>query len=251
MTASTHTDGSSQEVAARLTDLVGLPEVTVSANDLWLPMGKPIRTNTGWDAKPSAEARIDRDDGFVAATVRRELAEWWLEVIGSTSWTPQWDVAATCSIEGRDGLVLVEAKAHSNELSTGGKRKPGSDNGWKNHHRIGSAIAQANVGLQVAAGGPWALSRDKCYQLSNRFAWSWKLAALGVPVILIYLGFLGAEEMAPDGALFRSEDDWETTLRGYARGVSDDACWGRRIDVNGTPLRPLIRAIEVPFLPDL
>ena len=82
------TDGSSQEVAARLTDLVGLPEVTVSANDLWLPMGKPIRTNTGWDAKPSAEARINRDDGFVAATVRRELAERWLEVIGSTSWTP-------------------------------------------------------------------------------------------------------------------------------------------------------------------
>ena len=129
--------------------------------------------------------------------------------------------------------------------------KPGSDNGWKNHHRIGSAIAQANVGLHVAAGGPWALSRDKCYQLSNRFAWSWKLAALGVPVILIYLGFLGAEEMAPDGALFRSEGDWETTLRGYARGVSDDACWGRRIDVIGTPLRPLIRAIDVPFLPDL
>ena len=245
------TDGSSQEVAGRLTDLVGLPEVTVSANDLWLPMGKPIRTNKGWDAKPSAEARIDRDDGFVAATVRRELAEWWLKVIGSTSRTPQWDVAATCSIEGRDGLILVEAKAHSNELSSGGKRKPGSETGWKNHHRIGSAIARANVGLKVAAGGSWALSRDKCYQLSNRFAWSWKLASLGVPVILIYLGFLSAEEMAPDGALFRSEDDWETMLRGYARGVSDDACWGRRITVNGTPLRPLIRAIDVPFPPRL
>ena len=245
------TDGSSQEVAARLADLVGLSDVTVSERDLWLPMGKPSRTNTGWDAKPSAEAQIHRDDGFVAAAVRRELAEWWLEVIGSTSKTPQWDIAATCSIEGRDGLILVEAKAHSNELSTDGKRKPGSDNGRKNHNRIGSAIAQANVGLQLAAGGSWALSRDKCYQLSNRFAWSWKLASLGVPVILIYVGFLNAKEMARYGAPFRSEDDWETTLRAYARRVSDDACWGRRIDVNGTPLRPLIRAIDVLFPPKL
>ena len=244
------TDGSRQEVAARLTDLIGLPDVVVSASDLWLPMGKPIRTNKGWDAKPSAEARIDRDDGLVAATVRRELAEWWLEVIGSTSRTPQWDVAATCSIEGRDGLILVEAKAHSSELSTDGKRNPGSDNGWKNHDRIELAIAQANVGLQLAAGGSWALSRDKCYQLSNRFAWSWKLASLGVPVILVYLGFLSAKEMAPNGVPFRSEDDWETTLRGHARGVSDDACWGRRVEVNGMPLWPLIRAIDVPFPPD-
>ena len=247
------TSGSSQEVAGRITDLVGLPGVTVSASDLWMPMGKPIRTNKGWDAKPSVEARIDRDEGFVAATVRRELAEWWLELIGPASRTPQWDIAATCSIEGRDGLILMEAKAHSKELSTNGKPKPepGSENGWKNHDRIGAAIAQANDELQLAAGGSWALSRDNCYQLSNRFAWSWKLASLGVPVILIYVGFLNAKDMEPDGAPFRSEDDWETTLRDYARGVSDDACWGRRIDVNGTPLRPLIRSIDVPFPPEL
>ena len=245
------TDGSRQEVAARLTDLVGLTDVTVSTTDLWRPAGKPVRTNNGWDAKPSAEARIDRDDGFVAVTVRQELVEWWLEVAGPTSRTPQWDIAGTCNIEGRDGLMLVEAKAHSNELSTEGKRKPSSNSGWKNHERIGSAIAQANVGLQLAAGGSWALSRDKCYQLSNRFAWSWKLASLGVPVVLIYLGFLRAEEMAPDGAPFRTEDDWETTLRGYARGVCDDAYWGMRVDVNGTPLRPLIRAIDVPFPSDV
>lgn len=192
---------------------------------------------------------VDRDGGFVAVTERRELMEWWLEVAGPTSWTPLWDVAGTCSIEGRDGLILVEAKAHSNELSTSGKQKPRSENGRKNHERIGSAIAQANVELRRAAGGSWALSRDNRYQLSNRFAWSWKLASLGVPVILIYLGFLRAREMMPDGAPFRTEDDWEATLRGYARGVCDDTCWGMRVDVNGTPLRALIRAIDVPFPP--
>ena len=206
------TDGGRQEVAARLTGLVGLPDVTVSATDRWMPAGRPVRTNRGWDATASAEARIDRDDGFVAVTVRRELVTWWLEVAGSRSWTPQWDLAGTCNIEGRDGLILVEAKAHSNELSAAGKRKPRTDNGRKNHDRIGSAIAQANAG--AAAGGAWTLSRDECYQLSNRFAWSWKLVSLGVPAILIYLGFLRAGEMARECAAFRTEDYWEATLRG-------------------------------------
>ncbi len=245
------TDGSRREIAARLTDLVGLPEVTVSATDRWWPAGQPLRTNDGWDKTPATEARIDRDNGFVALTVRRALREWWLAVASPKSQTPQWDVASTCTIEGRRGLVLVEAKAHSNELSTAGKSqpKPDSDNGWKNHDRIGAAIAQANIGLQRAGGGSWALSRDRCYQLSNRFAWSWKLASLGVPVVLVYLGFLRAGEMARDGTLYRGEDDWETTLRGHARGVCDDACWGMRVDVDGTPLRPLIRAVDVPFPP--
>jgi len=232
-----------------LTDLVGLPDVKVSATNLWRPAGKPVRTNDGWDAAPSTEARIDRDDGFVALTVRQALVEWWLAVARPASRTPQWDVASTCSIEGRSGLVLVEAKAHSNELSTAGKPKPHSENGWKNHDRIGSAIAEASGGLQLTAGGLWTLSRDRRYQLSNRFAWSWKLASLGVLVVLIYLGFLRAEEMAPTGALFQGEDDWEAALRGHARGVCDDACWGMRVDVNGTPLMPLIRAIDVPFSP--
>ena len=28
--------------------------------------------------------------------------------------------------------------------------------------------------------------------MSNRFAWAWKLADLGVPVVLVYLGFFRA-----------------------------------------------------------
>jgi hypothetical protein len=41
----------------------------------------------------------------------------------------------------------------------------------------------------------WTLSRDSHYQLTNRFAWAWKLASMGVPVVLGYLGFQGAAEM--------------------------------------------------------
>ena len=234
----------------RMTDLVGLPDVTVAPNDWWMPYGKPVRTNNGWDGKPAAEAQLDRVDGFVEPELRRQLLDWWL-ACKSRPKTPHWDVASSCTIEGKEGLLVVEAKAHSKELSRNGKRKPSSENGRKSHAQSGSAIEQANVGLRRVTGGTWALSRDRRYQLANRFAWSWKLASLGVPVVLLYIGFLNAEDMARDGALFRSESDWARTLTDHARGVADDCCWGRRLEVNGTPLRPLIRAIDVPFTPNL
>lgn len=243
-------DGTRHAVAARLTDLVGLPEVAISANDFWMPRGKPVRTGWGWDKRPAAEARLDYDAGFVGPEVRRQLREWWLVVMSGAA-TPNWDVASTCKIEGREGLLLVEAKAHSNELSGAGKSKPSTENGWKNHERIGSAIRQANDGLGRVTRGTWGLSRDSRYQLANRFAWSWKLTRLGVPVVLLYLGFLNAEDMASDGAPFRSEDDWVRALKDHARGVVDDSCWGNRLEVAGTPFRPLIRATDLPFMLNL
>ena len=237
-------DGPRHLVAAGLTDLVGLANVTVSRNDFRMPRGKPVRMGAGWDKKPVAEARLDRDDRFVGPEVRRDLRDWWLSVVPRAN-TPNWDVASTCKIEGREGLLLVEAKAHRKELSDAGKPKPSTTNGCKNHERIGSAIEQANAGLGSVTRRTWGLSRDDHYQLANRFAWSWKLAQLGVPVVLLYLGFLNADDMTPHDALFRSKDDWARALRDHARGVVDDSCWGNRLDVDGTPFRPLIRAIQL------
>ena len=236
--------------ADRLTALVDLPDMTVSSNDFWMPRGKPALDGQGWDKKPAEEARLDRDAGFVAPEVQQQLCNWWLEVVPRAN-TPNWDVASTCKIEGRKGLLLVEAKAHSNELSNNAKEKPSTENGRKNHERIGSAIKQANAGLGRATGGSWGLSRDGHYQLANRFAWSWKLALLGVPVVLVYLGFLNAKEMAGEGAPFKSEGDWTHTLKGHAQGVVDDSCWEKRIEVNGTPFWPLIRTIDLTFPPDV
>ena len=63
-------------------------------------------------------------------------------------------------------------------------------------------MKEANAGLRKLPTGQWALSTRHHYQLSNRFAWSWKLAMLGVPVVLLYLGFLNAQDMQDDGDLF-------------------------------------------------
>ena len=97
--------------------------------------------------------------------------------------------------------------------------------------------------------GPWNLSRDSHYQLSDRFAWSCKLASLGIPVVLVYLGFLNAQDMSDQGKLFRSYADWERTVTEYGKGVVDNDCWGRWLDVEGTPFLPLIRTSGRPFTP--
>ena len=242
-------------VAARLTELVGLPEMTVAPTDRWMPYGKPILTTAGqWNKAPADEARLDRHGGFVSPEVQRQLRDWWLTTNGRAN-TPNWDLVSTCRIDGKKGLLLVEAKAHVAELSADGKPPPNphSADSKANHQRIGEAIQQANAGLRDATGGSWNLSRDHHYQVCNRFAWSWKLATLGIPTVLVYLGFLNADDMTPPGVLFRSLDDWACALKDHICGVVDDSCWEKRLDVGGTlyggtPCWPLIRAIDLPFV---
>ena len=243
-------DGTRSKVAARLTDLVGLPQVTVTETDFWMPYGRPVWTDGRWDRKPAAEARLDRDAGFLAPELRQQLRDWWLAVPKGAN-TPNWDLAATCRIEGRKGMLLVEAKAHVNELSDAGKSKPARENSRRNHERIGSAIEEARTGLALVSGGSWGISRDRCYQLSNRFAWSWKLAMMGVPVVLVYLGFLNAEDMARDGAPFRSEDHWAAAVGNHAQGIAAKTCWGQQLVLDGTPFMPLIRVLHVPLTPNV
>ncbi len=90
------------------------------------------------------------------------------------------------------------------------------------------AIQEANAGLEPIVPG-WSLSRDSHYQLSNRFAWSWKIAELGTPVILVYLGFLNAGEMIDQGPPFHSAREWNDVVRSYARGVVPDDAWDTQV----------------------
>ena len=245
-------DGSRDEVAKRLTRLVNLPGVVVAPDDKWMPYGKPVQQQYGsWDKSPVKEAKLGKpnNNALVCRGVHQQLQTWWLAVPQGAN-TPNWDIASTCRIKGKQGLLLVEAKAHVNELSSSGKSLPKkSASSRKNHKQIDRAIAEANCNLQSVTGNPWKISRDHYYQLSNRFAWSWKLVSLDIPVVLLYLGFLNAQDMAQDGRLFQSEVEWESTLKDYCDGVVDNTCWGKRLDFAGVPLLPLIRAFDQPFQP--
>jgi len=52
--------------------------------------------------------------------------------------TPAWDIALSCAIENRNGLLLVEAKANESELGAAGKvlASKASANSAKNHARV-------------------------------------------------------------------------------------------------------------------
>ena len=247
-------DGDGKEVADRLTQLVGRQEeVIIDHSDRWMPYGKPVRKDDSWDNAPAKEAQLDELANLLPRNIKRQqeikeqLRCWWLAANGRAN-TPNWDIVSTCRIKGKPGLLLVEAKAHVNELSCSGKplRKAASKNSRKNHERICRAIAQANEAFQSATGGKWGLSRDHHYQLSNRFAWSWKLASLGIPVVLLYLGFLNAQDMCGK-ELFRTCTDWKNALKDYGEGVVDNTCWGKWMEFDCVPLLPLIRAHNRPL----
>ena len=243
-------DGGREDVAERLTRLVDLPGVAVSAKDRWQPRGRPVRRGDSWDTTPSDEIDLARPNELVSPDTVRLLRSWWLDVSTLRTRTPTWDLAASCNIRGKPGLLLVEAKAHAGELSPAGKGPPSTPNGWRNHERIGAAIAEAAGGLGRVTGRTWAISRDSHYQLSNRFAWTWKLASLGIPVALVYLGFLSAVEMADIGRPFRSEDEWNSVLMDHCDGVVDPRCWGEWHDTGNTPMIPVVRAYHQPFESD-
>ncbi|MFC1976651.1 hypothetical protein ACFLWS_00040 [Chloroflexota bacterium] len=127
---------------------------------------------------------------------------------------PHWDIASTCTVEGKSGLLIVEAKAHDQELIRGkaGKKrgKVESTDSLRNRAQIDSCMNNVNVSLAAETKFSWFLSIEHCYQMSIRFAWAWKLTELGIPVILVYLGFLKAEEMRDQGVPFDEHLSWES-----------------------------------------
>ena len=248
-------DGNREEVASRLTRLVNLPRVIISQSDRCMPYGKPLKSEYGeWNTEPANEAQFGnprKPNNLVQLEIHRKLTDWWLAVQQGSMTTPNWDIASTCTVQDKSGLLLVEAKAHANELDLKGKRldRNASVNSQENHKQIGQVIVEASESLTSATELAWGLSRDHHYQLSNRFAWSWKLASLGIPVVLLYLGFLSAQDMADRGPLFRSEAEWTQTLTEHSRGTVDETCWGEWLDIAGTPFIALIKGKEQPFDP--
>lgn len=238
------THGRSDIVAAQLAAVV-TPFATVAPNDCWMPRRFE---NTNEATLPEAERLLPPD-------IRSELRRWWLASSSNNTRTPNWDIAASCAIEGRPGILLVEAKAHDQELikeETGRKNieAPASAAARRNLLRIEWAIRDAGIALTDETGLPWALSRESHYQMSNRFAWAWKLADLGFPVVLVYLGFLNADEMSDQGKPLTTAAEWGNIVTKHSKSLFPDTVWDRPWECGGQPFIPLIRSLEVP-LPEM
>lgn len=208
------------------------------------------------------EARLERFGPEVLPdTDWRSLRDWWLAHHRGAN-TPNWDLAVACTIAGRRGLVLVEAKANASEVKRDGKMlatadpeaaqegKRPSQNSRENHDRIAAAIEQARTELDARIPG-WGISIDTHYQLSNRVAFAWRLATLGVPTILVYLGFLGDTGIRDVGEPFESTESWDTCFRRYAEGVIPAAAIEQPIDCGGGTFWLLVRSLPAlsPSLP--
>lgn len=243
------TSGTREEVARRLTSLIEPWGEVKADNSCWMPKG----------FDDCEEAQLHKAEGIISAPeTRNTLLNWWLAVPNATrTTTPNWDIASSCVIHGMPGILLIEAKAHDAELRNEERGKPlgveGSKekslNSRRNHLRIGCSIQEAAIALSDHTSLNWGLSRDRCYQMSNRFAWAWKLTELGMPVSLIYLGFLGCDEMR-DGTDQRpiiSQSDWQQLVEAHSQPLFPREVWNREWQIQGQSFIPLVRTCRQPL----
>jgi hypothetical protein len=231
------THGAPGQVAENLTQLIS-PFGSVSPADRWMPQG----------FDNIEEAQLDNVPGLLDPKTATELRKWWLAAKTPNARTPNFDIASTCTIQGKLGLLLIEAKAHDEELNKeiAGKKltREASQHSMANHGRIGKAIAKARDGLREATSMEWHISRDSHYQMSNRFAWAWKLTELGFAVALVYLGFLNVQEMKDKGKPFANDSEWERLVKAHSEPLFPHEVWNRQWTINGRPFIPMIRSIE-------
>jgi hypothetical protein len=223
------TNQATKKVADFLTSFVA-PYASVAPEDHWAPRGF---------LEPD-EAKLGETPGFLPEASRNSLTHWWLAKPGRAN-TPNWDLVSTCHIHDRPGFVLVEAKAHEAELSD----DPCGAMNQENLQQIEKALAEATKAWNFLMPG-FALSAKSHYQLSNRFAFAWKLAEMHIPVVLVYLGLLNAHEME-DGkrVLLKNHDKWRRRVLDESKGMIPTDAWDKAFAVSGTPLTVLIRSAAV------
>jgi hypothetical protein len=216
-------------------ELVESKDFTHKINPLLKSAGASISIYDNWMPKNRQHGNEAELKDFLKYNFNPALGEgirkWWLEVDATT---PNWDLISTCTIDGKRGLLLVEAKAHHWELENEAKKKSlatdASKNSESNHRMILNAINEANTAISSVVKGT-KISGNKCYQLSNRIAHAWWLASHGIPTVLLYLGFLNVNDMN-DGKnrLFQSHDEWEACFRNHIKIIEAEGILNNSID---------------------
>lgn len=140
-----------------------------------------------------------------------KLNKWWL---AKSAKTPNWDIVCNAEIDGSQGLILVEAKAYHNEFFRDDDSS-GAEPGSQNRNKIDNALSTINSKYG------YKLTANNYYQISNRIAWGIKLASMGIPAVLIYLGCKNTTEMehSCNNPLITSKGQWDGLVRKYSELV--------------------------------
>lgn len=113
------------------------------------------------------------------------------------------------------------------------------------HDKIGDAVSEAKGALSNFCSDI-KISRDNHYQLSNRIAYAWKLASMGIPTILLYLGFTSDPAWISARDHFDSKQQWHDAIQGcFAEVGAEDLLRQRRIQLkNGSSMYFYAGALE-------
>jgi hypothetical protein len=231
-------------------DWVSSPNFRTELNTLLRPAPAFLAEEAKWMPRSHGEATEARLETFGPAYLGdtidwKEVGTWWLQFEAGAN-TPNWDFASTCNVEDGPGLLLVEAKAHHRELSKAGKRlsAKASERSRANHEHISKAIQQACVTLAGLVTGV-SISLETHYQLSNRIAFACKLASLGLPTVLTYLGFTRDWGIADAGPPFADDAEWRKAFHDHAKAVFPSTACEIRIDSGKAPFWVLVRSRDV------
>lgn len=238
------THGSPREVACRLTQLIA-PWGDVSETERWMPQG----------FNQIEEAELHKAESLLPQKDCAAIKDWWFKVAHGRQTGPSFDIGSTCTVTVKGsrhkGLLLLEAKAYDKELQNEeiGKRAPsaGSENSRINHEHICKAIADTNQCYEATTGIKWSLSCDARYQMSNRFASACELSKLGYSVILVYLGFINANEMKDKGKPIASAEYWKRLVEEHSKPLFPSCVWGQPQKVHAQWIVPLIRSTMIGY----
>lgn len=219
-----------------LTTLLSSTDTSICLSDHWMPRGFMA---------PRELKLSHAEANLILPKVRQRITNWWL-IHREGANTPNWDLVCTCSINGTKGLVLVEGKAHESELNREVKGKYIEENATlaslDNHKQIGQCIEEVRGHLNKMGSGV-NISRDTHYQLSNRVTFAWKLASEGVPVVLMYLGFIGDTYFKND--YLRDKAHWQKVFLNHSKNILPDNFINKPIFCGGATMTILIRSIQV------
>lgn len=117
---------------------------------------------------------------------------------------PQWDALGRSD----DTVVLVEAKAHLDELFSSCKA------GDASRRRIVASLDAVQAKLKAADGADWT---QRFYQYANRLAHLWLLRSNGIDVRLLLVGFLNDSDVKGPVC----SEEWKAAYRmmDYALGL--------------------------------
>lgn len=197
-------------------DLVDSGAFPAAMTTLLTGTGVQVRSHDTFAPAGSSNPKEATLQGFVKQArpqTASALQGWWV----TNGKNPTWDLLSTCSVNGADGLLLVEAKAHESELHYSGKplSSSPSQGTQQNHASIRKCIMGASAALGSLVPGV-NISIGSRYQLSNRVASAVKLAECGEHAVLLYLGFIGDEHF-PD--CFMDTNHWQRVMGAYMKDV--------------------------------